>query len=108
MALIPLEQQGFNLSKETLDFLQREGFVLRDNNSYTVPYEMCPKCLYKAFGYYGGRSWPVSIYIGKGVIGVDIEYSCGGDSGHSELLKWVTEEEFEEHYNNLHKYINNY
>ncbi len=95
-------------SKETLLFLEKEGFKEAKNNSYNddIKGDMVLKT---SAGYYSSN-WPIFVYIGKNGIAVDIDYDCGGNSSNlffkfSERTHDI-ETIFEESYDLMVDYVN--
>ena len=96
-------------SKETLLFLEQEGFKEAKNDSYNN--DIKGDMVLKTFAGHYDNSWPIFVYIGKNGIAVDVDYECGGNSsnvffGFSDRTHDV-ETIFEEAYDRVVDYVNN-
>lgn len=100
-AILPSE----NLSKENIEWLEAEGFTEAKNDSYfykDTQLNWENRCLHKSI--FGDKD--IHIWIFPNVIGVDIDYDCGGNIY---MKYWLLENtSFENAYNEMVKYVEIY
>ena len=95
----PETKHVFDFSDEILKHILNEGFILGINNSYCHVNTGLPNTMgcYTKTIYVDG--YDISIYIFGDGIGIDIDYSCGGNSYN---FFWsFSEYDFESAYDNM-------
>jgi len=99
---------------ETLNFINTEGFIYRQNDSYcsyniieNEKIDYISSCYFKYAGScYNG--WHIHVYIFNIGIGVDIDYECGGNSSTYYWLFKEYNNNFELVYNKMVDFVNDY
>lgn len=102
----PIQNENPNMfTPEIMKFIIKDGFTYGSNDSYfysETDLPWCSPCYKKKIN----CNYDISIYIFSNVIGVDIDYDCGGN--YSNKFWLLSDYTFEDAYDNMVDYVNVY